>query len=124
MGARRNTDTETRQKRNRQGKFSEFVAAMMLRLKGYRIVARRYKTPVGEVDLIALRPHRVSFVEVKYRTTMEEAEAALPKRQRRRIRQAAKFWMARQPDLQEFEQSFDLVFVFPWSLPKHLKNAL
>ena len=67
---------ETRVKAYRRGLFAETVAALLLRLKGYAIVARRYKTPVGEIDLVALKGKRLAFIEVKRRKTKEDAAAA------------------------------------------------
>ena len=113
-----------RQRRHRRGLFAETIAALLLRIKGYRIVARRFKAPVGEIDLIAIRGQHVSFVEVKYRNTVEEAEASVYAKQRTRVRRAAQFWISRQPKFEEFEQTFDLIFVFPWQLPRHLPGAL
>ena len=57
----------------RHGVFAETLAALLLRLKGYAIVARRYKTPVGEIDLVALKGRRLAFIEVKRRKTREDA---------------------------------------------------
>jgi Uncharacterised protein family UPF0102 len=51
----------------RRGLFAESIAALLLRLKGHRIIARRYKTPVGEIDLVALKGKRLAFVKVKQR---------------------------------------------------------
>ena len=59
--------SEKRTRAYRHGLFAETVAALLLRLKGHRIVARRYKTPVGEIDLVALKGKRLAFVEVKRR---------------------------------------------------------
>jgi putative endonuclease len=69
----------------RRGLFAETVTALLLRLKGHRIVARRYKTPVGEIDLVALKGRRLAFIEVKRRKTPEDAAWTLPAKQRRRI---------------------------------------
>ena len=76
---------ERRVKAYRRGLFAETVSALLLRLKGYAIVARRYKTPVGEIDLVALKGKRLAFIEVKRRKTQEDAAWTLPARQRRRI---------------------------------------
>ena len=62
----------------RHGLFAETVAALLLRLKGHRIIARRYKTLVGEIDLVALKGKRLAFVEVKQRRTFEDAGWSLP----------------------------------------------
>lgn len=75
----------------RRGLLAETIVALILRLKGHRIVAQRYKTPVGEIDLVALRGRRLAFIEVKWRKTTEDAEWTLPAIQRRRIVRAAQY---------------------------------
>lgn len=96
----------------------------MLRLKGYRIIARRVVTPVGEIDIVALRGGRLAFIEVKMRASRAAAEASVSENQRRRVHRAALAWLARHPAYQEKELGFDLVFVLPWRWPQHLPNAL
>ena len=64
--------SEKRVRAYRHGLFAETVAALLLRLKGHRIVARRYKTPVGEIDLVALKGKRLAFIEVKRRKSLDE----------------------------------------------------
>ena len=81
--------SKKRVKAYRHGLFAETVAALLLRLEGHRIVARRYKTPVGEIDLVALKGKRLAFVEVKRRKSLDEAGWSLPTRARRRIVRAA-----------------------------------
>lgn len=78
----------------RSGLFAETLAALLLRLKGHRVVARRYKTPVGEIDLVALKGKRLAFIEVKRRKTAEDAAWTVPAKQRRRIVRAAQYWLA------------------------------
>src|SRR3990170_3673554 len=75
---------EKRVRAYRSGLFAETVTALLLRLKGHRIVARRYKTPVGEIDLVALKGRRLAFIEVKRRKTAEDAAWTLPAKQGRR----------------------------------------
>jgi putative endonuclease len=65
--------SEKRVRAYRHGLLAETIAALLLRLKGHRIIARRYKTPVGEIDLVALKGKRLAFVEVKQRKTLDEA---------------------------------------------------
>jgi putative endonuclease len=79
-----------RVKAYRRGVFAEALAALMFRLKGYAI-ASRYRTPVGEIDLLALKGKRLTFVEVKRRKTQEDAAWTLPAKQRRRIVRAAQY---------------------------------
>jgi putative endonuclease len=90
--------SEKRVRAYRHGLFAETIAALLLRLKGHRIIARRYKTPVGEIDLVALKGKRLAFVEVKQRKTFDEAGWSLPTRARRRIVRAAQYWLAGHPD--------------------------
>lgn len=123
-GSTQSTQKTLRRTRWRQGHFAEYAAAAMLLFKGYRVLARRVRTPLGEIDLIAVRGGRLAFVEVKLRQSRAEAEAALNPRQRARIRRAAAFWIARNPRYQECEWGFDLVFARPWRWPQHLENAL
>ncbi len=79
--------TDARRARYRLGRWSEWMAALLLMAKGYRILRRREQTPAGEIDLIAVRRRRLAFVEVKRRLTLEDAEASISPRQRQRVRQ-------------------------------------
>jgi putative endonuclease len=115
---------EQRRARNRSGHYAEWLAAMALRLRGYRILAKRERNPLGEIDLIAVRGKRLAFVEVKRRADREAAEAALSDTQRARIRRAADLWLARNEGYQSYEISFDIVFLVGRSWPRHLENAL
>ena len=110
--------------RNRRGRISEWLAAAALLAKGYRILARRERTPYGEIDLIAVRGRRLAFVEVKRRSTRGEAEAAITSRQSGRIARAAEFWVNRRPAFREHEQGLDVILVMPRRMPVHLPNAL
>jgi putative endonuclease len=92
--------------------------------KGYRILARRWRSHVGEIDLVAVRGRRLAFVEVKRRPTLEAAEAALTTLQGRRIRDAADVWLARNGRYRDHDIHFDAVFVLPWRWPCHLDDAV
>jgi putative endonuclease len=76
---------------------AESIAALMLRLKGYRILARRFVVSGGEIDLIARRGSSIAFVEVKARASMEVAAISISATKRRRIARAARVWLARNP---------------------------
>ena len=104
------------------GRHAETVAALYLRLKGYRILASRYRTAVGEIDLIASKGKVTVFVEVKWRPTPEDGALAIQPRQQERIRRAADWYLSRhgQPDV---PCRFDVVLVVPWRIPRHIKNA-
>lgn len=91
-------------------------------LKGYRIVARRYRTKLGEIDLIARRGNLVIIVEVKVRPTLLEAMDAIGRMSERRIDAAADLWLARQPDHARLSIRFDMVAVLPRRWPVHVEN--
>ncbi len=110
--------------RLRRGSLAEWIATGLLISKGYRILARRHRTPHGEIDLIAARWRRVAFVEVKRRTTMADCEAALTPRQAERIGRAADHWLARHPRFGGHDIGLDAILVAPMHLPRHLPNAL
>lgn len=96
---------------------------MALLCKGYRIVARRYRTRLGEIDLIARRGRLVLIVEVKARPTLVEAMEAVARPSERRIEAAADLWLARQPDRSRLSLRFDMVAVLPRRWPVHVENA-
>src|SRR6187200_1734955 len=110
--------------RYRRGRMSEWLAAVAMMARGYRILGRRVRTPYGEIDLIAVRGRRIAFVEVKRRATRLEAEAAITPRQVGRIARAAEFWVNRNPAYREHEQGLDVVFVTPGRLPTYVADGL
>lgn len=111
-----------RQRHERRGHRGEWLAALALRLKGYRIVARRHRTKLGEIDLIARRGDLVLIVEVKVRPTLVQAMEAVARMSERRIEAAADLWLARQPDLARLSVRFDMVAVLPRRWPVHVEN--
>jgi putative endonuclease len=116
-------DLRSRQKAYRLGHSSEWLAAAALMVKGFRIVARRYRTKLGEIDLIARRGDLVLIVEVKARKTLIEAMEAIAHQSERRIEGAADLWLARQPDYARLSVRFDMVAVLPWRWPVHVENV-
>ncbi len=107
----------------RTGLSAEARAAALLIAQGYRILARRFRTPHGEIDIIARKRSLVAFVEVKARSSLDEAAYAVTPRQQQRIIDAAQAWLAAHPDHAEFELRFDAILVAPRSLPRHLIAA-
>lgn len=107
----------------RLGKRAEWFAALALLLKGYRIVARRYKTRAGEIDLIARKGDLVAMIEVKARPSVREAVDAVSYTSQRRINNAADHWHAKQPDATKLSIRFDIIAVCPRKWPVHLENA-
>ena len=112
-----------RRKSYRRGHRGEWLAAAALVLKGYRILARRYRTRLGEIDLIARRGDLVLIVEVKARPTLIAAMEALTRTSERRIEAAADLWLSRQPDHGSLSVRFDMVAVLPRRWPVHVENV-
>lgn len=113
-----------RRRRYRAGHSAEWLAAARLVASGHNIVARRATMPGGEIDIIARRGNRIAFIEVKRRKSFADCEAAITPRLRLRVRAAASQWLARHPNAQGCEIGYDLVFVVPWRMPRHLPNGL
>jgi putative endonuclease len=107
----------------RLGLSAESRAAMFLIAKGYRILARRFKTPLGEIDIVARRRRALVFVEVKARETSGDAAESVTARGKQRIVAAAEMWLARNPADAQAEIRFDVVLVTPGKLPQHIPNA-
>src|SRR5690242_15334453 len=121
--ARSETADARRQAAFRLGLSAETRAAALLLAKGYRVVARRWKSAVGEVDIVARRRNLLLFVEVKARERLDDAAEAVTERQRRRIIAAAQAWLAAHPDDVTCDIRFDAVLVAPRRLPRHLAAA-
>ena len=112
-----------RRKAYRRGHSLEWLAGLALMLKGFRIVARRYRTKLGEIDLIARRGDLVLIVEVKARRSLVEAMEAVARGSERRIEGCADLWLSRQPDFGRLSVRFDMVAVLPWRWPVHVENV-
>jgi putative endonuclease len=107
----------------RFGLSAESRAAAFLIAKGFRILARRWRSPVGEIDIIARRRDLVIFVEVKARERLDDAAWSVTERQRSRIAAAAEAWLARQGDHPFRDLRFDAVLVAPGRIPHHIPGA-
>jgi putative endonuclease len=106
-----------------RGLSAESRAALLLIAKAYRILARRWKTPFGEIDIVARRRGVLVFVEVKARGSIDEAVEAVTERTKRRIIGAAELWLARNPQHANGAIRFDVVLVTPGKMPRHIVNA-
>lgn len=104
------------------GRRSEWLAAMVLRCKGFSILARRYKAPVGEIDLIARRGGLLIFAEVKARASLDDAAGAVTYAARRRIAAAAAAFLARHPHLAQSDMRYDILAVAGWRW-RHIPGA-
>jgi putative endonuclease len=111
----------TRQRAEQGGRRAEKLAALWLQLKGWKILGRRVRTPVGEVDLVARRGRTLAFVEVKARATAEEAGFALDEYRLRRVAAAAEA-LAHRYARDGDDIRLDAVFIVPRRLPRHLAN--
>ena len=112
-----------RRKAYRRGHAAEYLAALFLLAKGYRIAARRFKTPVGEVDLIARKADLVIFVEVKARASHQAALDSITLTAQRRIEAAANWWLSQQQDGGRLSWRFDVVTIVPRRWPRHHENV-
>jgi putative endonuclease len=111
-----------RRRAERGGRRAESIAAWWLRLKGWHILARRARTPLGEVDLIARRGRILAFVEVKARSTREQSELALDEYRLRRVAAAAEALAPRYARPGD-DLRIDAMFVIPRRFPRHLADV-
>ena len=115
---------KARRKAERRGRFGEHVAALFLMLKGYRIVARRYRAPQGEIDLVAMKGVDLAvFVEVKARASAAAGVDAVSFGAQQRIRAASGHWLARRRDAARLSLRYDIVVVAPGRWPVHFIDA-
>lgn len=112
-----------RQRNHRRGLRAEYVAAAWLCLKGYRLLGMRYKTPVGEIDLIMRRGRTLAIIEVKARPTHDAAAAAIHAENQSRVVRAAQYFLVGHSGYADFEVRFDAVLIAWYSWPKHVPHA-
>ncbi|MBA4777005.1 MULTISPECIES: YraN family protein [Agrobacterium] len=118
-------DAQRDKRRNaeRRGHTAEYWAALYLLAKGYRILAIRYRTRLGEIDLIARKKNLVAIIEVKARASGESAVNAVGFHSQQRIRAAADLWLSRRKDADRLSLRFDIVAILPRRLPQHFIDA-
>jgi putative endonuclease len=107
----------------RRGRFAEWLCVWHLRLRFYRVLARGYRVPPGEIDIIARRGTVVAAIEVKARDTLVDAAEAVTPRQRRRVARAFEHFLASHPQPPGAILRFDVMLVVPRRLPRHLRDA-
>jgi putative endonuclease len=105
------------------GLSAESRAAALLLAKGFRIAARRWRCPAGEIDIVARRGKLLIFVEVKARARLDDAAYSVTERTQRRVAAAASAWLAANPDDAMSDMRFDAILVAPRSLPRHIQGA-
>jgi putative endonuclease len=116
MGRDRKTSEEA-------GRTAEFAALWYLRIKGWRLLAQRYKSPVGEVDLVMRKGEVTAFIEVKARASLDGAVQSVSPRQARRIAAAARHFLVQDSMAHAQSCRFDIVAVSPYQWPRHIENA-
>ena len=120
---------DKKRKANRFGHWGEYFAILFLMVKGYSILERRYKTKVGEIDIIAKKKNVTIFCEVKARADFESAVYSLTDKQKLRIRKAAEQYMSHLKNTYQNNKieneifRCDMILIVPWRLPKHIENA-
>jgi putative endonuclease len=107
----------------RRGRRGEWLAVLLLRCKGYRIIARDLRLPVGEIDIVAVRGRTVAIVEVKARDSLADAAQSVSDRQRRRIARAARWFTASHPMLSGHSIRFDAILIARVRPPRHIIDA-
>jgi len=114
---------EKRRRAERRGRWAETIALWWLRLRGYRILARDFRTHLGEIDILARRGRTLVAIEVKARPDLVTASDALLPRQRRRIERALGHFLAHRPEFSQLALRFDVMLVMPRRLPRHITDA-
>lgn len=107
----------------RWGRWAEIFCALTLILRGYRILARRLRSPVGEIDILARRGNVLAVIEVKARSDSGLAAESVTPRQQERLIRAAGWAVAGRPRLAALQLRFDVMLVEPWRLPEHIVDA-
>ncbi|MDR1982507.1 MAG: YraN family protein [Holosporaceae bacterium] len=105
-----------------KGYLGEIIAVLLLKIKRYKILARRFKTPCGEIDIIAQKNNVIAFVEVKSRKTVDKCYNAITPKQLGRIQRASKIFMSKNKLYQNFSR-YDVILVSNWKFPVHIKNV-
>jgi putative endonuclease len=118
----RRPTTLARQRAEASGRRGERVAGWWLRLRGWRILDRRVRTPAGEVDIVARRGTIIAFVEVKTRATAAELDFAIDQRRLTRVAAAAEYLMPRYAGSGD-DIRIDVILIAPGTRPRTIENA-
>jgi len=112
-----------RKKAEELGNLGETLGVWFLMLKGYTIISRQYRTPVGEVDIIARKGSALVFIEVKARVDADTAAHAISPRQQSRIVRAADAFLQNSANLGHLDIRFDALLIIPYRWPVHIVDA-
>lgn len=113
----------SKQRAEARGRWAEVVTTWIYRFQGFRLLAWRYRTPVGEIDLVMRRGKLIVFIEVKARARLDDALHALLPHQRERLCRAAAIFLRDHPIHHHCDMRFDLMGLQPWRLPCRIINA-
>ncbi len=105
-----------------KGYWGEFFSILLLKIKGYKILAHRYKTVCGEIDIIACKRSTIVFVEVKARKNEEKCFTAITKHQLKRIQKASLLFLKYHPNVQNYFFRYDVILISNWKFPLHIEN--
>lgn len=109
--------------RYKKGIYAEWASVFFLMSKGYRLRARRFKTKLGEIDLVMTRGRQIVFVEVKARPDLTQGLEAISFKSQERIQRSAQIFCQLNPRFSDYVWRFDAVVVRPIRLPYHMKDA-
>lgn len=111
-----------RQLAEQRGRAGEDRAAVWLQLKGWSILARRRKTPLGEIDLVAKRGSLIAFIEVKWRKSIAALDDAIDERRLARVAAAVEI-VAHEYATAGEDIRVDVILLAPGRFPRHIANA-
>ena len=117
-----NDALQRRKKAQKMGHLAEWLARQYLRLTGYKIQCRNWRSRRGEIDIIARRGKVIVFVEVKARSDMAAIDSSISTYQWRRICSAAEDYISQHAALQNCHWRFDAIYISPWSWPRHRRD--
>lgn len=112
----------SRQRAEKEGRKGETQAALWLQVKGWRVLARRRKTPLGEIDLICKRGSTIAFIEVKWRNRSADLDHAIDEYRLRRVAAATEA-VAHEYAQNGEDVRIDVILLAPGALPRHIVNA-
>lgn len=107
----------------RKGRLAEDQAASVLAGRGYEILSRRFRSPAGEIDLVASKGRHLAFVEVKARRNLDDAAWSITPRQQRRIADAAGYWLQNFPEYGDRDMSFDAMLIASSQAAEYIPDA-
>lgn len=114
---------QSRVRNHQRGVMAEYAAMLWLYLKGYRLVTMRYKTPVGEIDLIMRRARTLAIIEVKARKNHRDAAVAIHAQNQSRVIRASQYFLVNHPAYQDYQVRFDAVLIAWYKWPRHVPHA-